>query len=103
MIAITTNNSISVKPRRGVVFRSVDMAVACLSGVKGLPGDGATPRGFATGSARFPADLAACRSEALLHGRSKFDTSQTFTVASRLPEYNRLPSGLNARLLTRPV
>ena len=29
--------------------------------------------------------------------------SQTFTVVSRLPEYKRLPSGLNARLLTRPV
>src|SRR5262245_63633418 len=29
--------------------------------------------------------------------------SQTFTVLSRLPEYNRRPSGLNARLLIRPV
>ena len=32
-----------------------------------------------------------------------FDRSQTFTVLSRLPEYKRLPSGLNATLLTMPV
>src|SRR5262249_13172049 len=29
--------------------------------------------------------------------------SQAFTVLSRLPEYNHRPSGLNARLLIKPV
>src|SRR5262245_23836689 len=32
-----------------------------------------------------------------------FDTSQTLTVRSRLPETRRRPSGLNDRLLTSPV
>src|SRR4051812_18325625 len=59
--------------------------------------------GFATGSDLLSADLATCRSEALLHGRSKFDRSQTFTVLSRLPETKSRPSELNDRPLTRPV
>src|SRR5262245_20894615 len=39
MIAITTRISISVKPRRGAVFRSVGMVATFLSGIKGCGTD----------------------------------------------------------------
>ena len=77
MMAITTSSSISVNPRRGVVFESVGMAVTLLVGLSGIR--------YRFGSS------------------PSFDTSQTLTVWSRLPETSRRPSGLNATLETRPV
>ena len=89
MIAITTKSSMSVNPRRGLVFVHVIMAAMSLEYAKGLPRDGSK--------------TILRRIRYRFGPSSSFDTSQTFTVWSRLPETRRRPSGLNATLLMRSV
>src|SRR5262249_55905329 len=95
MMAITTSNSISVKPRRVFECRRRVIAYITFIGERGRESLGSTePGSVESGSAETAYFFAFSY---------KLVESQTFTVLSKLAEARCFPSGLNATRLTTPV